>query len=89
MTAEELRRTVLHALTDIAPEVDAATLQSARKLRDQLDLDSMDWLRFLAALEKQLSVSVPDADARKLFTLDDIVSYLAARVPGPIPRSAP
>jgi acyl carrier protein len=80
MTPDALKTTVLAALNDIAPEVDPATIQSARKLRDQLDLDSMDWLRFLGSLEKKLSVTVPDADARKLFTVDDIVRYLAQKL---------
>lgn len=81
MTPEQLEATVLRALTEIAPEVDPGSIQRARRLRDQLDLDSMDWLRFLASLEKTLHVTVSDADARKLFTVEDIVKFLAARVP--------
>ena len=79
MTRDELKRVVLETLTDIAPEVDAASIQEAVRLRDQLDLDSMDWLRFLAALEKKLGVTVPDTDYPRLVTLNDVLGYLAAR----------
>lgn len=79
MNRDELRRATLDTLTDVAPEVDPASLKDSVKLRDQLDLDSMDWLRFLAALEKNLGVSVPESDYRRLLTLNDVVEYLAAR----------
>ena len=78
MSDDDIRRAVTEALGAIAPEVDFATLNERAPLRDQVDLDSMDWLRFLAALEKKLSVQIPDAAARKLFTLRDVLNYLAA-----------
>ena len=79
MNKDELRRVVLETLTDIAPEVDPAEIKDAVRLRHQVDLDSMDWLRFLAALEKKLAVTVPEADYKKLGTLNDVVGYLATR----------
>lgn len=71
-----LRTQVVDALTDIAPEVDAASLKDTAPLRDQVDLDSMDWLRFLTGLEAKLGVSVSEADYARLVTLADVVSYV-------------
>jgi len=79
----ELRAAVLAALCRIAPEVEPAELRPDVPLRDQVDLDSMDWLNFLVALHGRLGVDIPEADYRKLVTLDDLLAYLAARAPRP------
>lgn len=48
-------------------------------LGDQVDLDSMDWLNFLVAFNERLKIEIPEADLRKLGTLDRIVEYLARK----------
>jgi acyl carrier protein len=81
MTAPSaVRDTVLDALRRIAPEVAPASLRPAAPLRDQVDLDSMDWLNFLVALHERLGVDIPEADYARLVTLDDLVGYLEARL---------
>jgi acyl carrier protein len=82
VNTEQLKTVVLAALGDVAPELDAATLDPKRDLRDQLDLDSMDFLNFVVGLHKALGVDIPEADYRKLGTVDACVAYLAAKVPG-------
>lgn len=74
-----IREQVVAALTDVAPEVDPAALKDAAPLRDQVDLDSMDWLRFLAGLEKQLGVTVAESDYPSLVSLADVVGYVERR----------
>ena len=81
MNTEQLKTVVLATLGDVAPELDAATLDPKRDLRDQLDLDSMDFLNFVVGLHKALGVDIPEADYRKLGTLDACVAYLAAKLP--------
>jgi acyl carrier protein len=81
MTPDQLRSTVLAALSDVAPELEPQRLDPRAELRDQLDLDSMDFLNFVLGLHKALGVDIPEADYRKLSTLDGCVGYLAARVP--------
>ena len=76
MTADELRGTVLDALGAIAPEADLAALRSDAALREQLDLDSMDFLKFVIALHDALGVDVPETDYPKLATLDGCLRYL-------------
>lgn len=79
MDATEIRRQVLEELQHIAPEVEADLLRSDRPLRDEVDLDSMDWLRLLGALHKRLGVNIPEADYQRLDSLDAIVEYLGTR----------
>jgi acyl carrier protein len=81
MNDGELRAIVLATLRRIAPEVEPGELRPGVALRDQVDLDSMDWLNFLVALHGRLGVDIPEADYRRLVTLDDVVAYLAARLP--------
>jgi acyl carrier protein len=76
-TPERLRQVVIDALAKVAPEADASTLDPKQGLRDQLDLDSMDFLNFVLALHAALGVDVPERDYPKLATLDSCVDYLA------------
>lgn len=77
MKPEELRGVVLAELKRIAPEVEEGELRADRPLRDQVDLDSMDWLNFLLALNERLKIEIPESDYKKLGTLDEIAAYLA------------
>jgi acyl carrier protein len=77
MNADEIRKVALAELKRIAPELE--DVQPAKPLRDQVDLDSMDWLNFLVALNERLKIEIPEADYRKLGTLDQIVDYLSAK----------
>lgn len=80
MTRDELQRIVLDELNAIAPEVDVAALAADQPLRNQVDLDSVDWLNFLVALHGRLGVDIPDADAAKLTTLDKLIDYCAGKL---------
>ena len=77
MDGEEIRKIVLVELKRIAPELE--DVAPAKPLRDQVDLDSMDWLNFLVALNERLNIEIPEADYRKLGTLEQIVDYLCAK----------
>lgn len=77
MTEDEIRARVIKTLSDIVPELDASTLKSAVSLRDQLDIDSMDFLNLLIALHREFGVDVPESDAGRLGTIDACVGYLA------------
>ncbi len=63
MTEAELRQTVLNTLGDIAPEADLAALPPDKDLREELDIDSMDFLNFVIALHEKLGVDIPEADS--------------------------
>jgi acyl carrier protein len=80
MSPEQLRSVVLEALSDVAPELEPGSLDPQVELRNQLDLDSMDFLNFVLGLHKALDVDIPEADYRKLASLDGCVAYLAEKI---------
>ncbi len=86
MTETDIRGVIRDELARIAPEIDFAALDPGADLREQADLDSMDFLNLLTALHKRLGVEIPDADAQELATLDGAVAYIsnrAAKSPAP------
>jgi acyl carrier protein len=79
MTPEAIKRTVVDALRQIAPEIDPASIDSGDHFREQFDLDSMDFLNFVLALHDRLGVDIPETDYPRLYTLDSAVAYLASK----------
>jgi len=82
MTRDEIRTQVLAALAAVVPELDPGELRPDRPLRDELDIDSMDFLNFTIGMHKAFGVEIPEQDYRKLATLDACVDYVAAALPG-------
>lgn len=78
-TEAEIREAIFATLRRVAPEADPTVLQPSENIRETLEIDSFDFLRFLIALNERLGVDVPEADYGKLQTLDDLVPYLLAR----------
>jgi acyl carrier protein len=76
---DEVRPIVIDALRRIAPEIDAGMIEGKERLRDQVDLDSMDFLNLVIDLHKQLGVEIPETDYPQVATLDDMVRYLVRR----------
>lgn len=79
MNRDEIRSTLLNCLTDVAPEVADEEIEDDMDLRDELDLDSMDILRWVQGIHKALSVEIPEEDYGKIGTLEDAVNYVAER----------
>ena len=79
MTNDEVRNAVVAIITDIAPDEDVNELKGGDSLRDQLDLDSMDFLDIVMELRKRHTIEVPADDYPKLATLDSCVEYLAPK----------
>ena len=80
MNEADIRAAVVEVLRSIAPEVEAGELMAGQLLRDQVDLDSMDWLHVIVGLHQRFGVDIPETDYARLVSLDDIVAYVAARV---------
>ena len=81
MTTDDIARAVVEVLTRIAPEIDPASIRSGVSFRDQLDLDSMDFLNFVIGLHERLGIDIPEVDYPRLSTLDGAVAYLASKKP--------
>lgn len=78
MNESEVREKILSALGSIAPEADLSQLNPSSRIRDQLDLDSMDFLNFLIAINKELHVDIPERDYGQMATLNGCVQYVTA-----------
>jgi len=81
MDASHVRATIAEVLAGIAPEVEFSGLDPTAPLRDQIDLDSMDFLNVIVGLHERLKVDIPESDYARLNSLDDLVAYLAAKKP--------
>ena len=79
MTAKEIEATVLDVLSQIAPEADLTQVRPDVAFRDQLDIDSMDFLNFVIALHERLHLDIPETDYPQVVTLSGCIAYLAAR----------
>jgi len=77
---QTLTKTVLSLLGAIAPELEPALLSPERPLRQQVDLDSMDWLNFLISLHQRLGVDIAESDYARLVCLNDVLDYVQARL---------
>jgi acyl carrier protein len=76
MTREAVRQIVVNIIAEIAPDEDAAKINDEEPLRDQLGLDSMDFLDIVMTLKKEHKIIVPEVDYPQLATMKSTVDYL-------------
>ncbi len=79
MTKEECKQVVLDIIKDIAPDEDLSNVKADVALREQLELDSMDFLDIVMELRKQHGIEVPEADYPQLASLDSCAEYLTPK----------
>jgi acyl carrier protein len=79
MTNEEVRQIVLDIIADIAPDEDLSAVKNDVPLREQLELDSMDFLDIVMELRRQHKIEVPQEDYPRLRSLDSCVEYLGPK----------
>lgn len=79
MTPEQVRQIVLDIIEDVAPDEDLDGLKDSESLRDQLDLDSMDFLDIVMELRKRHKIEVPSEDYPELASLESCVKYLTPK----------
>jgi acyl carrier protein len=80
MKTDEIKQQIFNGLLDIAPEVELDELNPNENLREELDIDSYDFLSLLIGLNESLGVEIPESDYEKLVSLNDLVNYLAERI---------
>jgi acyl carrier protein len=76
MKADEIRSLILEVMHEIVPDEDLSNLKGDVRIRDQIEMDSMDFLDIIMELRKRHGVVVPEDDYMKLSTLDGSVEYL-------------
>ena len=79
MTTDACKKIVTDIIADIAPDEDLTNLKPDARLRDQLQLDSMDFLDIVMELRKRHGIEVPEADYMQLASLDSCANYLAPK----------
>lgn len=80
MTAAEIKQAVLSILEDIAPDEDLSQLDDSVSFRDQLELDSMDFLDIVMELRKRYRIQVPEDDYEHLASMQSTVDYLEPKM---------
>jgi acyl carrier protein len=76
MTPAEIRIEVLDILSDIAPDEDLSQLDDEKRFREQLELDSMDFLDIVMELRKRHRIQIPEDDYINLASMHSTVTYL-------------
>ena len=80
MTNEEIRDEIIDILEDIAPAEELDDLDDEKSFRDQLELDSMDFLDIVMELRKRHRVQVPEEDYGHLASMASTVAYLEPKM---------
>jgi acyl carrier protein len=82
MSRDEIKDVILEIIADIDEEADFASLDADAPLRDQLDLDSMDFLDIVMELRKRYKLQIPEEEYPQLATLTSCVNYLEPKLQG-------
>jgi acyl carrier protein len=80
MTLEEIKNVILEIILEIDEDANVDDLKADQALRDQLDLDSMDFLDIVMELRKRYKIQIPEADYPQLASLESCVNYLMPRL---------
>ncbi|HWA99992.1 MAG TPA: acyl carrier protein [Pirellulales bacterium] len=80
MTSPEIKEAIIEILSDIAPDSDLSGLKDDVSFREQLELDSMDFLDIVMELRKRYRVQVPEEDYPQLASMASTVAYLEPRM---------
>ncbi len=80
MADQRVKQIILDIIATVAPDADLSNVRSDVRLRDQLDMDSMDFLDIVMELRKRFKIEVPKEEYSQLATLDSCVSYLGPKL---------
>ena len=80
MTPAEIREEILDILSDIAPDEDLSGLTDEKPFREQLELDSMDFLDIVMELRKRYRIQIPEEEYTQLASMASTVAYLEPRM---------
>ena len=80
MTRDELKKVVFEVIREISPEADPSTLDPTKRIREQLALDSMDFLDIILELRKRYKIQIPEKDYMQLATLNGCLDYLEPKL---------
>ena len=76
MNATEIEHLIIEAIQEVAPEVDKNTIDFDEDIREECDLDSMDFINYLAALQKSTGIKIIEADYPKFHSINSALDFL-------------
>jgi acyl carrier protein len=79
MTKQDIKVAIVKELHRIAPDISLEDIDPAEDLRDEFDIDSMDFLTLVTALGKRFDLEMPEADYPKMRSFDALLDYLSAQ----------
>ncbi len=68
---EDVKEVVVEQLN-----VDPAEVKEESKFVEDLGADSLDVVELVMALEEKFDIEIPDADAEKIITVQDAITYI-------------
>ena len=80
MTDQDVSKALAEELYRIAPDVAADDTDPTADLRDEYEIDSVDFLKLVTALGKRFNLDMPEADYPKMQSFDGLVKYLQAKI---------
>jgi len=80
MDVRAIRKVIIDIIAEIAVDEDLSNLDDNIRLREQLDLDSMDFLDIVMELKKRYKIEVPTEDYPKLATMNSCIEYLGPKL---------
>ncbi len=80
MRSQQVKNIILDIIATVAPDADLTNVKSDVRLRDQLDLDSMDFLDIVMELRKRYKIEVPKEEYTELASLDSCAAYLGPKL---------
>jgi len=81
MNTQDIKTSLSRLILNIAPEADIDSLDPSADMRDELDLDSMDFLRLLTSIDKEMQVNIPESDYGQVNSLQALTEYIARHRP--------
>ncbi|MCR9134589.1 MAG: acyl carrier protein [Alphaproteobacteria bacterium] len=80
MTNKDIEALLRRELFEIAPDINPDDIDRGADLREEFDIDSMDFLNLVVALAKNLELDIPETDYSKMSSYDDLAAYLRLRM---------
>lgn len=80
MTTDELELLVLAAIQEVAPEIEKSEIDFEEDIREECDLDSMDFLNYLGALQKSTGIKISESDYIHINTFNKMIDYIALKL---------
>lgn len=80
MNNKDIEALLRRELFEIAPDINPDDIDRGADLREEFDIDSMDFLNLVVALAKNLKLDIPEADYSKMSSFNDLAAYLSDRV---------